>query len=111
MEMKIARNLIKIIKNLKVLKKEKMNSISIKINKVQTKKIPSAPRKGKKKLSKNKNSFAMSLVESKPMMKRAILNGNDNSNGLNHARKIRPSPIKSFSNFIKNNLFFLGFIS
>jgi hypothetical protein len=111
MEKKIARNLIKIIKNLENLKKEKMNSISTKINKVQTKKIPSAPRKGKKKFSKNKRTFTISLATSKPMMKRTILNGNDNSSGLNHARKIKIKPIKSPNNFIKNNFVLLNFIS
>ena len=111
MENKIAKNLIKTIKNLEILKKEKMNSISIKINKVQTKKIPSTPRNEKKKLSRNRKAFTISLAASKPMMKRTILNGNDKSKGLNHARKIRIKPIKSFNNFIKNNLVLLNFIS
>jgi hypothetical protein len=108
---KIARNLIKIIKNLEILKKEKINSINIKINKVQTRNIPSTPRNGKKKLIINKSSFTISLVTSKPMRKNTILSGNEKSSGLNHARKIRIKPIKSLSQLIKNNLFLLNFIS
>jgi hypothetical protein len=88
-----------------------MNSINIKINKAQTKKIPSTPRNGKKKLSRKRITFTINLVASKPMMKRTILNGNDKSNGLNHAMKIRAKPTKSLSNFIKNNLVLLDFIS
>jgi hypothetical protein len=64
MEKKIARNLIKTIKNFEILKKEKMNSISIKVNKTQTRKILSIPSNGKKKFSKNKKTFAISVVAS-----------------------------------------------
>jgi hypothetical protein len=109
-EVKTAKNLTKIIKNLEILKKEKMNSINMRINKVQTRKIPSTPKNGKKRFSKNKKTFTISLVASKPMMKRTTLRGNDRLRELNHAKKIRITPIKSLSNFIKNNLFLLNFI-
>ena len=111
MKIKMAKNLIKIIRNLKILKKEKINSINTKINKIQTKKIPSTPRNGKKKFNENRKTFTISLVASKPMMKRTILKVKDKSNGLNHAKKIRTKPIKSLNHLIKSNLFLLDFIT